>query len=1634
MEKHDIPLNTLKECLMFLEWLHDEEGKKMQTQVALDLYGRIKQYFKEDQNNFSLVNVEKGLSAFLTTVSAFYTRLCKDPAPGKNVNKQPKEIVDALLECLPKFLAAIYFLEYCVNPAFKTLGGGWWEQNWPAWNDSSGGDLAKYLYATTTDRKYSQIPGLIPGGFGKDDQVIYYTLGSGYYQGAQMSGDLQKIVDKQFYNFFRSVFVSSVIGESAKRPENAANSLVLARTFCDIVLGEEDHEKGGSLITALNEGLRQQVRSTDKSICWADLKTHCAKLRGQFNRLFAKKRFDFTGQSTDTGNLKKADFANRTADWLRTYLNTVRGKLNQIKTDNILNGHLGKYFTDNLFPYGFTFDGESRFHMSPEEVQDLMTDWREVIDVLRKGNDGLDKLKQILEGKERKSCPPDPPKMPEPPPPAVPEAPKEVVPEKKVPVVPPKKPEVPPAKNHEGNQNQGKKAEGAQNQGKKSEGAQNQGKKAEGAQNQGKKAEGAQNQGKKSEGAQNQGKKAEGAQNQGKKAEGAQNQGKKSEENSPSPEVKSVKLSPSGDTGAPGPHGPHGPDPPASPRPITSPVGQPSAPPPAQPAGDIGDAGPPGPPGSVTLASSSTHDTSRSQVVQVQQADTVQPISPPPSAPSSAPAAATGPTAKPGPPGQGSQGDDAPGSKPVSPKVTVPVQSTSVSGPSAGSTDDQGAGQHGSGGADQGGGQTASSGATTSAGKGGSGGGQNQTPSNNVNKCSDGYTFIEKALNEHGYCLPVNKVTRRPTFKLNNPDLQNKIDNIVPHNDLLEKSKNHQTTRNRNIPGPQPPVPPPQPTGGRTGHHSPPVDPRGRDAGQRGGVVPTYIFPGGAVVEEKPPEPKPLTQYDINALTGVTGKVAPGLIMQSIHDGQKINEARNAVDRRRARIADEERNFRSRIQQQNNDAHTAERGRIPSHVVDLDFIRVPRRHRDGFNPDVPFLNELDAHYNMPLLIDRGPTDTVIQRENMRPLPEGVKPGDDLENKLALEAESKSAVYGDVHISVQKPSYNESHDDSDQFDLHIDVPKPTVQDPVYDWDFDVDSTHIKNAIPNDPIVPSTTAADLNFEFIEYLPRLPPTDFDRSKIKQPKVEMCMPDWSTQKPTHDSADIPDTELFPAEAPRTVRDMLVWMAGLHNPKHQETLKLCITNAFKRGDDDPSDLRLSVNNSEITPQQVFQILKLAAVFASSVLNSIAPKWRMAVSSVTSTPKDSDQSKDPDCCALLCQLRDYSYACCHQLTFLKLQCSREQSQGGWQHCDYGHGVSSPNSPLQAFLTDASPFKTHPFDSCNICRKSRVNMGFKHSDLPVSQQTGNILNDILSPICGGNDPLLTLSSYLNCLTRRTPRTTGELASFFHNFGNELHKSTSQLSPLGSALSSQHDDCPDWDCLGEEDLQAVRGIRGSAPPNSIHDHNDNQDHPKTLSSLLGCDIDNANCPQHLSPITYRAYALYSTAFAHHYLSWAVYLADRLWESLLKMHYDLEKLQCHDSKSKPLHQCDKALPLLYRHGISPPDGVTQSSLTCSDVVTKLEEVVAGQPIASLMTCMDTFLYNIRMPFLYTVFTLWLIATLYILHSLLYRMDVLRIRSHLLTTRTSHLIDVKALLAGSRRMLSLYKDVDYFDDDFRS
>ncbi|GBE61945.1 ribosome binding protein, putative [Babesia ovata] len=658
MAKHGVKLITLRDCFEFLHWLHKNSG--VRDQVARELMTR----YENSYNHISFTGqLPRAVSEFLGYVSTFYKKLVATPIKESYIDPKAKDVTEAILDCIPKFLAALYFLLYNVDYRFEAVGGAKWQDDYPGWEldrrdfwgrTGWGGELQRYLRMSLSV-KYGD---LIAGGFSENEVTYGYEYDSryGYQYGKDMIPDLKNILDKHShkYNDFRDVFFTTVISKSGLQKSNTANVLALVKTFCEIVQQNPD---GGSLKAVLEKELE------GKCVNWSNLVAHCKTLEQQLGKLFNIEGFSFTGQARRVDELNTERFAGETAIWFRQHLHEVQKNVEQIDTnfpvdDTLHLNVLQQFATENLFPYGFIF-GDQSYGTLGDAWKKLSDHWPSVIGMLGRDGDGLDKLKRILDGEEcRTPAPPPKPRSrpapaPRPPRPARPatppvtihSAPKEVVPEKKVPVVPPKKPEPPPQKS-EGTPNQGKKSEGAQNQGKKSEGAQNQGKKSEGAQNQGKKSEGAQNQGKKSEGAQNQGKKSEGAQNQGKKSEGAQNQGKTShgtpnhnngqsgDTSATSPVVKSVVSAP-----APGGHGASGPP---------------------GPKGDKGNTGPQGPLAAVTPGSSSTAVRTDQQPVQI-------PNQPLPHAP---------PVPPPLPGGPG----------PAAPQAPTLTQPPSVPGPGTGSS------------------------------------------------------------------------------------------------------------------------------------------------------------------------------------------------------------------------------------------------------------------------------------------------------------------------------------------------------------------------------------------------------------------------------------------------------------------------------------------------------------------------------------------------------------------------------------------------------------------------------------------------------------------------------------------------------------------------------------------------------------------------------------------------------------------------------------------------------------------------------------------------------------------------------------------------------------------------------------
>ncbi|GBE59919.1 Ribosome-binding protein 1, putative [Babesia ovata] len=385
MDKHGVPLGTLKECLEFLAWLNND--KKTRSLVAKELSNRLKGKYQD-------VNPSKSgdaLTTFLISVSKFHKKLCRNANAVNNGKQDPIAVLDALLECIPKFLAVMYFLRYQVDDKFNKLGGGKWA-GLQVGVGILGGELQTYLTEPPSSKKY----GVVPGGFGKQE------LKRGYRQGSYMTDDLEQICEKYSHmpnirNYFLDVYSTSVLGQHGTDLPNTANALALVRTFC-LIVGGEDGRDGGQIKSKLDE----EITMYGKSICWNNLKEHCEKLKSEFRKIFTNQRFSFTGFGRDTKDLMKEEFAKVTAKWLRDNLGQVKANLEKIKIDNTMKS-TADYFTKNLFPYGFTFD---RYNFERQKAQQnvLQENWANVINVLRQKGDGLERLKTILDGEV---CPPE---------------------------------------------------------------------------------------------------------------------------------------------------------------------------------------------------------------------------------------------------------------------------------------------------------------------------------------------------------------------------------------------------------------------------------------------------------------------------------------------------------------------------------------------------------------------------------------------------------------------------------------------------------------------------------------------------------------------------------------------------------------------------------------------------------------------------------------------------------------------------------------------------------------------------------------------------------------------------------------------------------------------------------------------------------------------------------------------------------------------------------------------------------------------------------------------------------------------------------------------------------------------------
>ncbi|GIX64668.1 uncharacterized protein BcabD6B2_41030 [Babesia caballi] len=468
-------------------------------------------------------------------------------------------------------------------------------------------------------------------------------------------------------------------------------------------------------------------------------------------------------------------------------------------------------------------------------------------------------------------------------------------------------------------------------------------------------------------------------------------------------------------------------------------------------------------------------------------------------------------------------------------------------------------------------------------------------------------------------------------------------------------------------------------------------------------------------------------------------------------------------------------------------------------------------------------------------------------------------------------------------------------------------------------------------------------------------------------------------------------------------------------------------------------------------------------------------------------------------------LSNYAYALQFQLSFLFFMCSNDGNKCGWQHCTYGKkisgsgtsalqshicpgltcggksgcihdgtandcnhnkytesggcGQSGSPSPLQAFITGALPsfglsssstpnhMSDHPQGA--LCHTP---MGFQANHLR-SVGSGVALYNVLKPICGNvSSPLRQLCEKLGCLTKRAPRSLGDLFGFtWHlkgqlfpkgNQGNitdaEWLKVLIQYTPFSNNLIEEHG----------KNLTKFVGTDHTSHGNSTAD----------LSSLYssGCNEQQQNCGPYLYPLTHSDGATFGkpAPYASTYLSWMLYLIDDLEMGFQEFLHEFKNIDCSktwcrksatggtQACTKPhqpgtigttssgttcscpsVVQCGGTLPLIYRHGfrynnpfvlMGVGNGNGDKKRSCHHFASQLTNLLQPKaPLDHLITTIDTFLYAIRWEFFSKLSGFWTIYSCLILYTFFFLLDTLHLRSRL-KFNSSHVVPPLSLLTS--------------------
>ncbi|GIX63615.1 variant erythrocyte surface antigen-1 family protein [Babesia caballi] len=315
----------------------------------------------------------------------------------------------------------------------------------------------------------------------------------------------------------------------------------------------------------------------------------------------------------------------------------------------------------------------------------------------------------------------------------------------------------------------------------------------------------------------------------------------------------------------------------------------------------------------------------------------------------------------------------------------------------------------------------------------------------------------------------------------------------------------------------------------------------------------------------------------------------------------------------------------------------------------------------------------------------------------------------------------------------------------------------------------------------------------------------------------------------------------------PTSIREMLYWLSGLQFSPHYSDIEKQIHSHIPDEGLHVADSGMSStatsNGDTLTQSQMKGFLLSSCLSAPGVLGAIQgnsadstdDKGEPWLYSLFSNSMNLQYPSGP---ALFNKLSNYAYALQFQLLFLYAQCRSWYSQSyGWQWCRFGQSAhpsrnnsdelaswickaynctlsSCPHnsercqhirdcgqkhkSPLQAFLTDnlkgfhvaqqPDPLSTNHLDNHPPGSMCHVPMGFAGALTKDTNATGWYIYYLLDHFCSSpKTSLRQLCEKLSCLTKRTPRTLGDLFGFIWHLNGQLFNNVEILNKLREALN-------------------------------------------------------------------------------------------------------------------------------------------------------------------------------------------------------------------------------------------------------